>query len=403
MIRLLIGVLCMLAVPDTRGADEADLLFNPVGFRHVDRIAEILGADQAQTEAILALHAGYRRNVLDLRKSYRQERAARHQANNARSAQPDEAAEKRADFNATYDVVDAVDALTRGFFADLGTLAGPHASAKVEAAERFHRRRVGGRLTVCGPERADLIELAREVGVTRSAAFNEAMAEYELRFDDLMQRKQRRVRALFEELAEADIKDSPPISEAIGEVLRKLTGGSIEIRDFNVRQARILRDLLPEAEQAAWTRAFNTKSYPHVYGRDLTADAYAKFRSMEGLDADQLEAIDRIHERYRNEAVGADARYVTALNRRHEALSKANVVAFMDEIDKRPDIDDLTRAIDDRNSLAAACVKRMADVLTGEQRVGLKDPPRAETASKHDDLMPLGDGDEDREQWREAE
>ena len=405
LLRLLVVAFCLLVSSPAR-ADESDLLLNPIGSRHVDRIIEILGADQAQADAIRTLHAGYRRNVLDLRKAHREAEKARRQAAGANDREWDdafEAADDRARYAAIYRVVDSTDALTRAFFADLASLAGDAAATRVEAAERFHRRRAGGRLPVCGPERADLIELARETGVTRSPEFDAALVDYELRFDEFMKRKLRRVRTLFEELAQAEIDSSTPAVEALGEVLGKLTAGSIEIRDFNIRQARILRDLLPEAEQAAWTRAFNARSYPHVHGRDLTADAYAQVRSVEGLDADQLEAIDRIHERYRNEVVGADARYVVALNRRHDALANVNVVAFMDEIDKRPELDDLSRAEEDRNLLAQACVKRMMAVLTREQRVSLKDPVHPERAYVHDDLLPLDDEDESRKEWRETE
>jgi hypothetical protein len=247
------------------------------------------------------------------------------------------------------------------------------------------------------------VAIANDLQVTRSRDFDDALSDYERRLDDLMKRKLRRVRTLFEELAEAQVRESPPIAEAIGEVLRKLTAGSLEIRDFNVRQARILCDLLPESEQAAWTRAFNARSYPRVYGVDLTADAYAKVRSVEGLSTEQLDAIDRIHERYRSEVTGADARYVAALNLRHDTLARFNVVAWLDEIDKQPGLDELKAAAEDRNALARACVRRMLDALTSEQRAGMKEPASSEEARAHEDIMPLGDGDDDRGEWSDGQ
>lgn len=402
------GALCLwavmlLAVALSCGAaraDDSDLLLNPVSRRDFDRLVDLLGKD-VQAQAVEQLYAGYRRGVLDLRNRFKQFRSGRNE--DPTRAAMDEAAKKRQDLDALMRLVDQTDSLTASLYDDARSLAGPDKSDRVDAAERFHRRRAGMRLAVCGPERADLVAVAAELKVTRSREFDDALSDYERRLDDLMKRKLRRVRTLFEELAEAEIRKQPPITEAIGEVLRKLTAGSLELRDFNVRQSRILRDLLPESEQAAWTRAFNARAYPRVYGVDLTADAYAQVRSAEGLSQEQLEAIDRAHERYRSEVTGVDARYVAALNRRHDALAKFNVVAFLDEVDKNADRDDLAAAAKDRNALAAACVRRMLDVLTAEQRAGMKDPPTHDDASYKDDIMPLGDGDDDREEWREGE
>lgn len=388
-----------MAWPSSARAGEEDILFNPVSRRDLDRMTSSPQADDRQSEAVRSLHAGYRREVLTLRARWRDTKRVRSE--DPKQAALEESVRERENFAALYDLVDGTDALTRVFFDDLRSLAGPGRVEQVEATERLYRRRVGMRLSVCGPERADLVAIASELRVTRSPDFDEAMLDYERRLDELMKRKLRRVRVLFEELAEAEIRDQPPITEAIGEVLRKLTAGSLEIRDFNTRHARILRDLLPEAEQGAWTRAVNARSYPRVHGRDLTADAYADIRSVDGLSPDQLEAIDRIHERYRTEVTGVDARYVAALNRRHDAMAKFNVVAFLDEVNKHPEHDELESTVKDRNALASTCVRRMLDVLTREQRAAFKHSPVATGASDSEDIMPLGDGDVDRDEWQD--
>ncbi|MEI7656828.1 MAG: hypothetical protein WCK33_02055 [Phycisphaerae bacterium] len=397
---LLAALLCILCLPAWARGDESDLLLNPVSRRDIDRLLNAFEGTP-QSQAIESLYAGYRRSVLDQQARFRELKKAR--AEDPKRAAMEEATRKRDDFAAVYRFVDQVEALSASFFVDVRSIAGPELSGRVDAAERFSRRRAGMRLAVCGPERADLVAIANDLQVTRSRDFDDALSDYERRLDDLMKRKLRRVRTLFEELADAQIRESPPIAEAIGEVLRKLTAGSLEIRDFNVRQARILRDLLPESEQAAWMRAFNARSYPRVHGVDLTADAYAKVRSVEGLSPEQLDAIDRIHERYRSEVTGADARYVAALNRRHDTLAKFNVVAWLDEIEKKPELDDLKAAAEDRNALARACVRRMLDALTSEQRAGMKEPASSEEARAHEDIMPLGDGDDDRGEWSDGQ
>jgi len=396
---LLAALLCLVAWPSSALAGEEDILFNPVSRRDLDRMTSSPQADDRQSEAVRSLHAGYRREVLTLRARWRETKRVRSE--DPQQAALEESVRERENFAALYDLVDGTDALTRAFFDDLGSLAGPGRVEQVEATERLYRRRVGMRRSVCGPERADLVASAGEGNPTRSRDFCEAMLDYERRLDELMKRKLRRVRVRFEELAEAEIRDQPPITEAIGEVLRKLTAGSLEIRDFNTRHARILRDLLPEAEQGAWTRAVNARSYPRVHGRDLTADAYADIRSVDGLSPDQLEAIDRIHERYRTEVTGVDARYVAALNRRHDAMAKVNVVAFLDEVKKNPEHDELEAMVKDRNALASTCVRRMLDVLTREQRAAFKHSPVATEASDSEDIMPLGDGDVDRDEWQD--
>lgn len=397
---LLAALLCFLWHPPTARGDESDLLLNPVSRRDLDRLLNAFEGT-SQSQAIESLYGGYRRSVLDQQARFRELKKAR--AEDPKRAAMEEATRKRDDFAAVYRFVDQVEALSASFFVDVRSIAGPELSGRVDAAERFSRRRAGMRLAVCGPERADLVAIANDLQVTRSRDFDDALSDYERRLDDLMKRKLRRVRTLFEELAEAQVRESPPIAEAIGEVLRKLTAGSLEIRDFNVRQSRILRDLLPESEQAAWTRAFNARSYPRVYGVDLTADAYAKVRSVEGLSTEQLDAIDRIHERYRSEVTGADARYVAALNLRHDTLARFNVVAWLDEIDKQPGLDELKAAAEDRNALARACVRRMLDALTSEQRAGMKEPASSEEARAHEDIMPLGDGDDDRGEWSDGQ
>lgn len=398
---LLAAVLVVALWPSTALAGEEDILFNPVSGRDMDRMVATLGLGDEPSQIARSLYAGYRRDVMDLRAKFREAERARDQ--DPKQASVDEATRERMEFDALYSFIDRTEALTRAFFDDLRALAGPPLAERVDAAERLYRRRIGTRLPVCSAERADLVAIANDLRVTRSPDFDEVLLDYERRLDDLMKRKLRRVRVLFEELAQAQIRDQPPIFEAIGEVLRKLTIGSLEIRDFNVRQARILRDLLPEAEQAAWTRAFNAKAYPNVHGRDLAADAYAEIRSVDGLSSEQLEAIDRIHERYRTEVTGVDARYIAALNRRHETLAKVNVVAFMNEIDKRPEIDEVKATINDRNLMAQACVRRMLDVLTSEQRRSFKEDPQPWQASDTDDIMPLNDDEDDRGDWSSGE
>ena len=387
--------------PEQHAADDADLLWSPITRRELQYYATLLHLEKDQLQQLLELHQGYRTQVLALVPIADARAAA--QIKHLRPGEPHAPGRSRARFDAAYFLLDETERLTATLFADAAALLKESQLTLMPAAERARRRHVNQQLCVSSVERVDLIRLVRDLGLERTSDLNEALLNYELRIDRLMVEKHSRVRRLFEELADAEIKGNEDPS-TLGRVISELTRGSLTIRDMIRHQSRLIEATLPETDQKRWRREFNRRGYPGVYDHDATVSAREAILKKFDLSPEQRAQIEELASRYQREAEQLAPAYIAALDSWHDLMASNDALKVLSQVDKTDENDDLGKARDARERLARNCVSRMLAVLTPEQRANAGELPGADGVTPGADLFPILEGHGDRRrEWDQTE
>ncbi len=388
---LIVGALFVtLTASESFARGEADLLWTPITRREVDHFGQLLGCDHDQKAAIFTLFKGYRTQVLAI---------AEADEKHIKESRDDESLDRRlrkiAKYDAIYHTLDETDRLNGEFFKDLHALVSETQASLLPTLERYHRRHSGNRLCVSGAERLDLIEVAEAAGVARTPELIEALADYEERLDHLLIEKGHRIRKLFERVADAEIHKEEFDEQTLGEVLRLLAKGSLEIRDFQLGRARSIGLMLTDEERARWTTIIRERAWPRVYAFDLTGDALKLLTGVDSLTPEQKAAIVARHDRYLEAAARLGPAYVRAIDQWQEQMARRDVLKVLEEAREESAENALFAATADREKLAQACVEDMTAVLTADQRKALKSKPDATSPRVNEDLLPIGDGHAD--------
>ena len=386
------------AEPQGHAERDADLLWSPLTRREVEHYAAMLRVDREQAQTIRTLFHGYRSEVLATIT------IADAKCPAPKPGEPKSAGRHLKRFEAAYFLLDETDRLSAAFFRDLEGVLTPEQAAALPAVMRARRRHVGSRLCVCGMERVDLIKVATSLGLERTPDLDAALAGYEERVNRLMIEKSRRVRRLFEELAQAELEARNQDPRLLGRVIRDLTKGSVTVRDVVARQSQIIQATLNERDAKRWKQEINRLAYPRVYASNATSDAYAQIRKVSTLTKAQVERLDEIAARYEREAEELAPAYVRAINHWQEQMAANDSLEVLEAANKLDEHEPLERSRRLRDQLARSTVGQMFALLTPEQKLTFKDPPTAERIELNEDLFPIEDGhSEQRRDWDQAE
>ncbi len=372
------------------------IVWSPVTRREAEHYGVLLRLDHDQMAALVALHRGYRSEVFDV-VDHLDEQAAKFD-----EASLKDASSRKDRYGLEIKALEETDRLTQTFFRDVAELLNESQRERQPAADRAQRRHVGLRLTICGPERADLVDMVSSLGLDHTPDLDEALASYEERLDRLMIEKARRIRRLFEEIINARIREGDASVEQIGDALSQLAKGSLVIRDLARDYARRIESLLPEEQRARWRREFNICAYPRAYSNEAIKAALAAARAVPTLTAAQRQSLDTIATDFDSQSGSLATAYITAVDRWQEQMAERDAFSVMSQADKASKDNPLHVATVARNELALATVAKIKGALTAAQLTEIKAFPTAGRVQSGADLLPIGDGYEEHEASWEA-
>lgn len=381
---LIVAGACAPLLPVATGTAQAQEIFQfgpegagaqPAAFSRDDvaRYGAMLGFDEAQREAALALYDGMI--------AEQQEAAAKLRESIANSTR--EAREGNATFRLDGDFatrirdqIQARQAREDSFVADLRALATDAQAerwAGVERAIRRDRSLPRGRLA---GERVDLVKIAAELsppGATASPDVASILARYEAEIDRAIVERDKRA-AEMRGVARGD-ENAQALREKANEAREAL-------RDVNRKYARQIAAALPEQEAAKFTQAVAERSYPQIYGPSHASKSLDAALKMDDLTAEQRQTIEALRDGYARDARRANEQWAKA----QEAWEQTpmGAIASMLPADAGsalrlagPDgvVDDPTQAVRDaRVALDGGAIEKLRAVLTDAQRERLPKP-----------------------------
>jgi len=389
---LFISGVCLVAAPVAtgqvmismnRGGPLADGLGPPVNERELKRYCEILGLTEDQLQTV--------RELFDMMSA--EFKAAAEERQNRME-------DVRAEFEESQDMkvfgesMPAImerfearrDEIEKAFFGDLRLLLTPEQDARWEKMERTRRReRTIGYGTLSG-ESVDLVAIMERMPSLQGesgAAISALLEQYEQDLDRVLAERNK---LMEEEMAEfAGSPPGPgrlPDPAKLQESAAKVREASEKVRDVNRRYARQIVSLLPGGETGAaaaeFNRAVREASFPTVYRPSYTSRVLESLAGMEGLSAEQREAIASIEEAYRRELEAANERLAQAVeesetdgSRQRISLGGGRVISLGEE-----EAGPVSEARSAKRELDNSTLDKVLALLSEEQKAKL--PPRRE-------------------------
>lgn len=259
----------------------------------VARYGALLGFDEAQSEAALALYDGM--------VAEQQEAAAKLRESITNSAK--NAGENRTTFRLDGDFaarmreqMQARQAREDSFVTDLRSLATDAQAERwpgVERAIRRDRSLPRGRLA---GERLDLVKIASELNIAGPAATPDVaslLTQYETELDRAIVERDKRA---------AEMRGLAP-GDANAQALReKATEAREALRDVNRRFARQIAGSLPEQDATRFKEVVAERSFPQIYERSHAAESLDAALKMDDLTPEQRQAIEALRDAYVRDA-----------------------------------------------------------------------------------------------------
>lgn len=305
-------------------ADEDDEMLQEMMILAIPResaayFATLMGFDDLQRELAMDMHREYHGKYRDAAVAMRDlmEKSEEAMGDDFEKFQEVMAEVMRAALG----FLDRVVVLGEEFIGDLGDLAADDqqkaAHARVVGAHQREMAVSMARMDGGNEGVIDLIRIGRDLDppllpAEGNDAAAQALYEYEREVDALcgpmVHKAIEAFRAMAKAMSEGDM------SEAIQEQLEKDMAQLTE--RFNAASDRTFRRVhaaLPEARQGEWDHAYKRARWPEIYAPNEFHRTHEAALKVEGLAADQREAIDAAKAQYAREAEPANQKWVAAI------------------------------------------------------------------------------------------
>jgi hypothetical protein len=349
----------------------------------IERLAEMIGADEMQT-AVLE----------DLLSSYQGEHAeaAQRLRDIIRSAQ--EEAQASGDISVMIDIqrkalefYEYRAKLRDTFFDDLKLTLSDEQAEQWPRFERLNRRYNlldEGNNVVSGAS-VDLVELVHDelAGAKPSEAMRAELDRYEVELDQLLRARWKLNQESIETVMEAFDAgaDMTELQNMQMELFDKGRESQVKARDINDRYARKLALLLEGEEAEEMTDEFNRRSMPQVYASSYAEDGFRTALDISDLTPEQVDQIEGLQSEYEREADMIQAKWAEALK------AWQTDAGLMDMLMNSGGGKEVREQADAKKELDERFYTRLRETLTEDQRSRL---PERETTSNWRDEPAFG-------------
>lgn len=339
---------------------------------------KMLSMDEAQREALAALHEGY---------------LTQHQAN--MKAMQDKMKEVQEKFNETKDftvwqkdfpkamkeIQTKAEQQEKEFYDDFKTLLSDEQAGNWAGIERHRRREKNLKFGFMAGEGVDLVRVSERAGVDvfKAGEFRETLQAYEGEMDKVLVAKEK----FAKESADAmgDGEDMAKMMESATKMMKTVREQGRQQRSINKDYSGRLQRALSEAEAAKFLSEYRKAAFPRVYREPATLEAIKAAEKMEDLDTSQKQTIAAIKEQYERELAAANEKWASAVEARDDSIGDdpmAMARIFMPGGDEKGPLPDAKKA---RKELDERTRERLVAALNEKQREKLpKAPTKHETA-----------------------
>lgn len=341
--------------------------------RSLDSYAKKLGFTPEQTEALQALHEGYRSEA---KKAADEFGKAQREAMREAQEEQDWGAMGKIMAKEGAKLQERMQASEKQFLEDFRSLCTEAQAGRWPAVERARRRDQFMRVGMVSGAGVDVLAAAdrTKTAMTGNEAYDAVAEQYELEID----RKLTEFKRVQEEMQAEQMKqaeegfDFSKMQEMMAkaqEMLKPIVEVSTSLRDTNREYARKLADLMTEADRNKFNAEVDLRTHPRVYRASHTTKSLDAALKLADLTPEQAEQIRGIRDSYAADAQGLNTRWASAIEEQ-EAKNGGTfgvmTMGFMGGGDEGQDpVRDARKA---RRDLDKQVLERLKGVLTEAQR-----------------------------------
>ncbi len=359
------------------GGDFGDFS-SPITQTSLKHYHKMLSMDEAQREALGALHEGY---------------LTQHQAN--MKAMQDKMKEVQEKFNETKDFMvwqkDFPKAMKeiqtkseqqeKEFYDDFKTLLSEEQAGRFAGVERHRRREKNLKFGFMAGEGVDLVRVSERSGVDvfKAGEFRETLLAYEGEMDKVLVAKEKFAKESAEAMGEGE--DMHKMMENATKMMKTVRDQGRQQRSINKDYSGRLQRVLSEGEAAKFVSEYRKAAFPRVYREPATLEAIRAAEKLEDLDTSQKQTIGAIKEQYERELAAANEKWASEVEARDDSMGDdpmAMAQIFMPGQGEKGPLADAKKA---RKELDERTRERLVAALNEKQREKLpKAPEKHETA-----------------------
>lgn len=285
--------------------------------RSLDSYSKKLGFTPEQTEALQALHEGYRSEA---KKAADEFGKAQREAMREAQEEQDWGAMGKIMAKEGAKLQERMQASEKQFLEDFRSLCTEEQAGRWPAVERARRRDQFMRVGMVSGAGVDVLAAAdrTKTAMTGNEAYDAVAEQYELEID----RKLTEFKRVQEEMQAEQMKqaeegfDFSKMQEMMAkaqEMLKPIVEISTSLRDTNREYARKLADLMTEADRNKFNAEVDLRTHPKVYRASHTTKSLDAALKLADLTPEQAEQIRGIRDSYAADAQGLNTRWASAI------------------------------------------------------------------------------------------
>jgi hypothetical protein len=351
------------------GGGDMSQYMTSISKKSLDSYARLVGMDNDQKDAAMALHEGYRSSFKQLRADIQKTMKDMM-----------EKVQESGDFMSMgkemtktgKDMTDKLETLEKGFLEDIKALLNDRQKESWPRVERMRRRENIMRFNFMSGQSADIFRLLDTMSIKYDATpeLSQELERYELELDKPVKafetwgkdQQDKQVKAM-------EDGDMTKMMAGWQDTLKDMAEYGKKMRDVNRQYARTVQPLLPQDKQARFDLEFKKKSFPRVYRDGYAAKAIAAAEKFDDLDAAQAEAISGLKAAYERDLAVANRTWAAAVEAKEEKHGGA-IGAMMTGMmgGNRDAKDEVSEARQARRDLDDKTGERLRSILREDQR-----------------------------------
>ncbi len=349
-----------------------------IGRKSVQTYAGLVGMDQQQTDAALALQEGYAESHKSLSKKF-QENMQKIQEEFQDTQDMSVFQKKMPRMAMEYGK--QMDDLEKGFLADLKALLAPDQEPKWPRVERMRRRESNLRFSMISGQAVDLVDVARDLKVdTANPDLADQFERYELEMDKSLAAIEKWGKEQQDEWANNedafDFSKMNEMMERAQKTMQQMSDMAKGVRDVNRQYTRTITPLLPADRQAAFDLEIKRRSFPRVYRTPWVTKAIAAADGFADLTPDQKTTLAEIRQGYERERPAANAKWAGAIEAREEKTGGPLMAMMRMGDGDDPAGDAVSEARQGRRDLDDRYEAKLRQLLSADQQSRLPEDKR---------------------------
>ncbi len=353
------------------GADFGAMGMTRVGRKSVQGYAKLVGMDQAQADAAMALQEGYAESHRALTKQFQADMQKIQEE--FQDTQDFSVFQKKMPKMAK-EFGEKMEALEKGFMSDIRALLTPAQETAWPKVERMRRRETGLRVSMVSGQGVDLVDVLGDLKVDPSASpdLADQLDRYELDMDKKLVAMEEwgkeQQKAWTDQEDAFDFSKMSEMMKKAEEMMKEMSEQSKSIRDVNRQYTRTLLPLVPADQQAKFDHEVKRRSFPRVYRTPWVSKAMTAADGFGDANAEQKAALAELRGGYDRELAAANAKWAAAIEAREEKTGGSMLAMMQAMQGGETGGDEISEARQARKDLDDRYKDKLGTLLNADQK-----------------------------------